>query len=294
MPGVAPSLADREVHPGIRQHPLGLVRSEHGRLGRQESGIKANARRHVLDGGVHMQSLHSDLPVQCVARRAGWRGFTVCPALMHFITHTARGVDLRLARKHISFNSILSSISKCVRHAGAACEPDPWKCLARRSDAAVSDLTIADVTPASPIAGRVPAPGAVVGLRHFDIIVNMKSNEAIAALSALASEPRLAVFRLLVKRGPAGYTPTELTQRLGVPAPTLSFHLRELVNAGLVASRREGRNLHYRAQLARMQSLLEFLTENCCSLADEACGPDCQPLPVSAQVADLSKQKKRA
>ena len=121
----------------------------------------------------------------------------------------------------------------------------------------------------------------------------MKSKEAISALSALASEARLAIFRLLVKRGPGGYTPTELTRRLGVPAPTLSFHLRELVNVGLVASRREGRNLHYRAQLGRMQTVLDFLTENCCSLADEACGPDCQPLAAPAQV-DATKQRKRA
>ena len=71
----------------------------------------------------------------------------------------------------------------------------------------------------------------------------MKSNEAIDALSALASESRLAVFRLLVKRGPEGYTPSDLTKRLDVPSPTLSFHLKGLVQAGLVVSRREGRNL---------------------------------------------------
>ena len=122
----------------------------------------------------------------------------------------------------------------------------------------------------------------------------MKSKEAISALSALASEARLAIFRLLVKRGPAGYTPTELTRRLGVPAPTLSFHLRELVNVGLVTSRREGRNLHYRAQLERMESVLDFLTENCCSLADEACGPDCQPLSTTTLAADATKRRKRA
>ena len=122
----------------------------------------------------------------------------------------------------------------------------------------------------------------------------MKSKDAIAALSALASEARLAAFRLLVRRGPAGYTPTELTRRLDVPAPTLSFHLRELVNAGLVTSRREGRNLHYSPNLDRMQSLVGFLTENCCSLADQACGADCQPLADSAQAADVPKQRKRA
>ena len=122
----------------------------------------------------------------------------------------------------------------------------------------------------------------------------MKSKDAIAALSALASEARLAAFRLLVRRGPAGYTPTELTRRLDVPAPTLSFHLRELVNAGLVASRREGRNLHYSPNLDRMQSLVGFLTENCCSLADQACGADCQPLAESAPAAEAPKHRKRA
>ncbi len=122
----------------------------------------------------------------------------------------------------------------------------------------------------------------------------MKSKDALAALDALASEARLAVFRLLVKRGPAGYTPTELARRLGVPAPTLSFHLRELVNAGLVASRREGRNLHYSPNLARMQSVVGFLTENCCSLADRTCGPDCNPLAGAAPAAGAPRQRKRA
>ena len=107
--------------------------------------------------------------------------------------------------------------------------------------------------------------------------------EAIEALGALASEPRLAVFRLLVKRGPRGFTPSELSERLDVPAPTLSFHLKELVHAGLVNSRREGRNLYYGPNIDCMNSLVGFLTENCCSLADEACGADCNPLPADAR-----------
>lgn len=111
----------------------------------------------------------------------------------------------------------------------------------------------------------------------------MKSPEAIGALSALASEPRLAVFRLLVKRGPEGYTPSELTRRLDVPAPTLSFHIKGLVQARLVVSRRDGRNLYYSPNLQRMNALVGFLTENCCSLAGEQCGADCQPLSVPAQ-----------
>jgi DNA-binding transcriptional ArsR family regulator len=111
----------------------------------------------------------------------------------------------------------------------------------------------------------------------------MKSEEAVHALGALASEARLAVFRLLVKRGPEGYTPTELIERLDIPAPTLSFHLKELANAELVVSRREGRNLFYSPNFAHMHALVSFLSENCCSLADEACGPNCQPLAAAPQ-----------
>lgn len=111
----------------------------------------------------------------------------------------------------------------------------------------------------------------------------MKVKEAIGALGALASAPRLSVYRLLVKRGPEGYTPSELIERLELPAPTLSFHLKGLVQAGLVVSRREGRNLYYSPNFARVRGLVGFLTENCCSLAEEECGADCQPLAAAAQ-----------
>jgi ArsR family transcriptional regulator len=124
---------------------------------------------------------------------------------------------------------------------------------------------------------------SIAVLLEFHIIGTMKSNEAIGALSALASEARLGVYRLLVKRGPEGYTPSELSSRLEVPAPTLSFHLKGLVQAGLVVSRREGRNLHYSPNFERMNALVGFLTENCCSLAEQACGTDCQPLAPAAQ-----------
>jgi DNA-binding transcriptional ArsR family regulator len=116
----------------------------------------------------------------------------------------------------------------------------------------------------------------------------MKSIEAINALSALASDPRLSVYRLLVKRGPEGYTPSELVERLDVPAPTLSFHLKGLTQAGLVLSRREGRNLHYSPNFERMNALIGFLTENCCSLAGENCDTNCQPRTGTAA------QRKRA
>jgi DNA-binding transcriptional ArsR family regulator len=123
---------------------------------------------------------------------------------------------------------------------------------------------------------------------YFDITGIVKSREAIKALGALASEARLAAYRLLVKRGPEGYTPSELIKHLDVPAPTLSFHLRELVQAGLIVSRRESRNLYYSPNFERMNGLVGFLTENCCSLANEACGADCQPVAAS------SSRRKRA
>jgi ArsR family transcriptional regulator len=106
----------------------------------------------------------------------------------------------------------------------------------------------------------------------------MKQDEAITALAALAQESRLAVFRLLVKRGPEGFTPGDLMERLAIPAPTLSFHLKELVRAGLVQSRRESRFLFYSASFERMRGLIGFLTERCCSLADDECDADCKPI----------------
>ena len=105
----------------------------------------------------------------------------------------------------------------------------------------------------------------------------MKSKDAVIGLAALAQESRLALFRLLVKRGPEGYTPTALGEKLGMPAPTLSFHLKELQRAGLIEGRREGRFLFYSPNFSHMNQLLEFLTDNCCSLANNDCGSACDP-----------------
>jgi DNA-binding transcriptional ArsR family regulator len=118
----------------------------------------------------------------------------------------------------------------------------------------------------------------------------MKSANAVASLAALAQESRLALFRLLVKRGSEGYTPTQLGEKLAVPAPTLSFHLKELQRAGLIGVRREGRFLFYSPNFPQMNELIGFLTENCCSLADQDCGTDCAP----AAVAIEQPKRKRA
>jgi ArsR family transcriptional regulator len=111
----------------------------------------------------------------------------------------------------------------------------------------------------------------------------MKSTDVVKALSALAQESRLAVFRLLVKRGPDGFTPSVIAGKLGIAAPTLSFHLKELQNAGLVAVRREGRFLFYSTRFDRMKGLVGFLTDECCSQADEACDSDCRPVAAQAR-----------
>ena len=114
----------------------------------------------------------------------------------------------------------------------------------------------------------------------------MKAIDVVAALAALAQESRLAVYRLLVKRGPAGFNPGELAQRLSIPAPTLSFHLKELQRAGLVAARRSGRFLHYSANFDHMRGLVDFLTENCCSLSDAECDSSCNwVIPVKRKKA---------
>ena len=94
---------------------------------------------------------------------------------------------------------------------------------------------------------------------------------AVAALAALAQPARLRVFRALVGAGPDGLTPGELGEALEIPPSTLSFHLKELVHAGLVSAERDGRNLHYRPALARMNALLGYLTDHCCM--GQACAP---------------------
>ena len=92
----------------------------------------------------------------------------------------------------------------------------------------------------------------------------MQEEQAVAALGALAHSVRLRVFRALVVAGPRGMTPGVMQEGLGIPATTLSFHLKELAGAGLVTQERASRNLVYRAAFDRMNALLGYLTENCC------------------------------
>ncbi|MGZ8341417.1 MAG: ArsR/SmtB family transcription factor [Telluria sp.] len=112
----------------------------------------------------------------------------------------------------------------------------------------------------------------------------METKDAIGALAALAQEVRLSVFRLLVTAGPEGIAASKIAEHLGVPASTLSFHLKELTHAGLIAARQEGRFVMYAANFDRMNALLAFLTDNCCG--GTPCGPtlrlDCSQQPAPA------------
>lgn len=106
----------------------------------------------------------------------------------------------------------------------------------------------------------------------------MENKDVVAALSALAHESRLAVYRLLVQAGLEGLAVGDLQARTDIPPATLTHHLHALRRAGLIVDRRDGRSIVCHADYAQMNSLLAFLTENCCGDAS-ACAPGsaCNP-----------------
>jgi DNA-binding transcriptional ArsR family regulator len=99
----------------------------------------------------------------------------------------------------------------------------------------------------------------------------MEEQDIVRSLAALAHAHRLQVFRALVVAGPEGMTPGVMAEGVGIASTSLSFHLKELMNAGLVTQERQGRNLVYRAAYDNMNALLSYLTENCCQGA--VCAP---------------------
>jgi DNA-binding transcriptional ArsR family regulator len=102
----------------------------------------------------------------------------------------------------------------------------------------------------------------------------MKTPEALAALTALAQDTRLAVFRRLVAAGPEGLTAGRLGRAVKVAPATLSFHLKALNNAGLVSARQEGRYVRYVASFTAMNGLVDYLSANCCGGNPKACRPE--------------------
>lgn len=101
-------------------------------------------------------------------------------------------------------------------------------------------------------------------IQYFNDYLNMETKSVVKALAALAQESRLAVFRILVQAGPAGLAAGKIGEATGVAPSSLSFHLKELTNAGLIDSRQDGRFMIYTAQYPAMNALIGYLTENCC------------------------------
>ena len=108
----------------------------------------------------------------------------------------------------------------------------------------------------------------------------MNRIKAVKSLVALAQETRLEAFRLLVQAGPDGLAAGDLAVRLDISPPALSFHLRGLAQAGLIRGRQDGRFIYYSADYDAMQSLVGFLTENCCG--GSSCAPARAPARKSA------------
>jgi DNA-binding transcriptional ArsR family regulator len=120
----------------------------------------------------------------------------------------------------------------------------------------------------------------------------MKTGDAIAALGSLAQETRLSVYRLLVKRGPGGLSAGAIADELEVPASSLSFHLHQLMHAGLITQERQSRQLIYAANYPRMNALVAYLTENCCGGA--GCAPACEvPARDEGAIREASARARR-
>ncbi|HUZ73553.1 MAG TPA: helix-turn-helix domain-containing protein [Stellaceae bacterium] len=124
----------------------------------------------------------------------------------------------------------------------------------------------------------------------------MNQKQVVAALGAIAHDHRLAAYRMLVEQGPDGLPAGTIAERLDVPPSSLTFHLQQLLHAGLVTQRRLGRQLIYAADFAAMNGLVSYLTENCCGSGNDAecCGPACNPAVVVNATAKGRKQRRSA
>ena len=113
----------------------------------------------------------------------------------------------------------------------------------------------------------------------------MEQTDAVAALAALAQDNRLDVYRLLVQAGPDGLSAGSIAEKLGLAPNTLTFHFDRLRAAGLVTVRRDGRSMIYAARFDTMNSLIGYLTDNCCGGQPEQCAPVavCKPATKRAK-----------
>src|SRR5882757_8779806 len=118
--------------------------------------------------------------------------------------------------------------------------------------------------------------------------MRMKTPAVISALGALAHEHRLAIYRLLVERGPEGLLAGAIGQRVGLLPSSLTFHLQNLQRAGLITQQRVSRQLIYSADFAVMNGLVGYLTENCCSQSGSECATACKP--AATKVGNKSRR----
>jgi ArsR family transcriptional regulator, arsenate/arsenite/antimonite-responsive transcriptional repressor len=112
---------------------------------------------------------------------------------------------------------------------------------------------------------------------YFGNTRNMEIKNTVRALSALAQETRLSIYRLLVEVGPEGMSVGAIAEKLGLPNATLSFHLKELANADLIVTIPNGRSIICSANFKAMNQLVDYLTENCCAGASCATTVKCKP-----------------
>jgi DNA-binding transcriptional ArsR family regulator len=119
----------------------------------------------------------------------------------------------------------------------------------------------------------------------------MRRTAVVRALGALAQETRIDIFRMLVQAEPAGLAAGTIGERLGLPSPTLSFHLNQLRFAGMVTSHRVSRSVIYNANVKTMNALLGYLTENCCGGRPELCAP-AQFVPLEALQASAKAARR--
>ncbi|MEK9968500.1 MAG: metalloregulator ArsR/SmtB family transcription factor [Ferrovibrio sp.] len=117
---------------------------------------------------------------------------------------------------------------------------------------------------------------------------SITDHDALRSFAALAQETRLALYRRLVEAGPVGLSAGALAEALDVPAPTLSFHLAQLRGAGLITQRRSSRSLIYAVDIARMNDVIAFLSDRCCSGQPELC------MPTSSRTKTNARSNRKA
>ena len=120
----------------------------------------------------------------------------------------------------------------------------------------------------------------------------MQTKYILKALAALAQETRLAVYRLLVEHAPDGLPAGHVAEHLGIAPTSLSFHFKELTQAGLIDARQDGRFVWYSANLNAMNGVVAYLTENCCR-SSAACDPKCPPARRPVAIVTPSRTKRR-